>query len=61
MDKVTVHYIQTLTQMKGTDEEISSLNFKSINSPVLFIIIFVNEMAAVGAHALIIFLLVRHI
>jgi len=29
------------------DEEISSLYFKSINSPLLFIMIFVNEMAAV--------------
>jgi len=37
--------------VEGTDEEISSLYFKSINSPVLFIMIFVNKMATVGAHA----------
>jgi len=43
--------ILTLTQVEGTDEEISSLYFKSLNSPVLCIMIFVNEMAAVGAHA----------
>jgi hypothetical protein len=38
--------------MEGIYEEISSLNFKSVNFPVSFIIIFVNEMAAVGVHAL---------
>jgi len=43
--------ILTLTKVEGTDEEISSLCFKSISSPLLLIMIFVNEMAAVGAHA----------
>jgi len=43
--------ILTLTQVEGTDEEISSLCFKSIRSPVLFIMIFVSEMTAVRAHA----------
>jgi hypothetical protein len=41
----------TLTQVEGTDEEISSLYCKSINSPFWYIMIFVNEMAVVGTHA----------